>query len=90
MATRMAHRSLGEFDATKVSIEDFKECFKFYCTANNSIRGEGDHAQRKKALFVTLLGQEMFAKLKLKVLTSPTPVADFALDTIMEKLLGHY
>ena len=43
---------------------------------------------RKKALFITLLGQETFAK--LKVLTSPTPVADLNLKAIMEYLLGHY
>ena len=83
----MAHGSLREFDPTKESIEDFKEHFEFYCTANN-IRGEGEHARRKRALFITLLGQETFAK--LKVLTSPTPVSDFTLDAIMEKLLGHY
>ena len=83
----MAHGSLREFDPTKESIEDFKERFEFYCTANN-IRGEGEHARRKRALFITLLGQETFAK--LKVLTSPTPVSDFTLDAIMEKLLGHY
>ena len=83
----MAHRSLREFDPTNESIEDFKERCEFYCTANN-IRGEGEHTQQKRALFITLLGQESFTK--LKVLTSLTPVSDFTLDTIMEKLLGHY
>ena len=83
----MAHGTLREFYPTKESIEDFKERFEFYCTANN-IRGEGEHARQKRALFITLLGQETFAK--LKVLTSPTPVSDITLDDIMEKLLGHY
>ena len=83
----MAHGSLREFDLTKESIEDFKERFEFYCLANN-IKGEGEHARRKKALFITLLGQETFAK--LKNLTSPTPVADLTLEAIMEHLIGHY
>ena len=83
----MAHGSLKEFDPKKESIEDFKERFEFYCLANN-IKGDSDHARRKKALFITLLGQETFAK--LKVLTSPTPVADLTLPAIMEHLLGHY
>ena len=87
LATRMAHGSLKEFDPKKESIEDFKERFEFYCLANN-IKGDGDHARCKKALFITLLGQETFAK--LKVLTSPTPVADLTLPAIMEHLLGHY
>ena len=87
LATRMAHGSLKEFDPKKESIEDFKERFEFYCLANN-IKGDGDHARRKKALFITLLGQETFAK--LKVLTSPTPVADLTLPAIMEHLLSHY
>ena len=83
----MAHGSLREYDPTKESIQDFKEHFEFYCTAKN-IRDEGKHAQWKRALFITLLGQQTFAK--LKVLTSPMPVSDFTLDAIIEKLLGHY
>ena len=39
----MAHGSLQESDPTKEPIEDFKEHFECYCTANN-IRGEGEHA----------------------------------------------
>ena len=83
----MAHGTLKEFDPTKESIEDFKECFEFYCLAN-IVKGEGEHARHKKALFITLLGQEIFAK--LKVLTSPTPVAELTLEAVMEHLLGHY
>ena len=81
----MAHGTLREFDPVKESIEDFKERFEFYCLANN-VKGEG--ARRKKALFITLLGQETLAK--LKVLSSPTPVSDLTLEAIMEHLLGHY
>ena len=64
------------------------ERFDFYCLANN-IRGENaDAARRKKAMFITLLGQATFAK--LKVLASPTPVADLTPDAIMEHLVAHY
>ena len=83
----MAHGSLREFDPIKESIEDFKERFEFYCLANN-FWGEGDHARCKKALFITLIRQETYAK--LKILTSPSPVADLTLDAIMEHLIGHY
>jgi len=64
----MAHGNLCEFDPKKESIEDFLE---YYCVANNV---RGDDADKKKAMFLTLLGQETFAK--LKVLASPTPVIE--------------
>ena len=48
LATKMAQGSLKEFYPTKESIEDFKERFEFYCLANN-VKGEGEHARRKKA-----------------------------------------
>ena len=53
----MAHGTLRDFDPVTESIEDFKERFEFYCLANN-VKGEGEHARRKKALFITLLGQQ--------------------------------
>ena len=77
LSTRMAHETLHEFDPKKESIEDFVEHFKFYCVAN-SIRG--DYADKKKAHFVALLGQETFAK--LKTLASPTAVSGLTLDAI--------
>ena len=83
----MAHGVLREFDPLKESIEDFRERFDFYCLVNN-IRGEGDTASRKQALFLTLLGQSAFAK--LKTLASPTSINDLTLDQIMEHLIGHY
>ena len=79
----MAHGVLHEFDPLKESIEDFRERFDFYCLANN-IRGEGDTASRKQALFFTLLGQSAFAKLKTPA--SLTSVSDLTLDQIMEHL----
>ena len=60
----MAHGTLQEFDTSKESIEDFHQRFKFYCMVNNI--KDGNEAQRncKKALFITLVGQATFAKLK--------------------------
>ena len=83
----MAHGVWCEFDPLKESIEDFHKHFDFYCLANN-IRGKGDTASRKQALFLTLLGQLAFAK--LMTLASPTSVSDLTLDQIMEHLIGHY
>ena len=87
LATRMAHGSLREFDPKKKSIEDFRERFDFYCLVNN-IRDNKENLRRRKALFITLLGQAMFSK--LKVLASPTAVSDLTLDAIMEHLIGHF
>ena len=83
----MAHGVLHEFDPSKESIEDFRERFDFYCVANK-ISGEGDAARRKQALFLTLVGQSAFSK--LKTLASPTRVSELTLDQIMEYLIGHY
>ena len=75
-----------EFDPRKESVEDFYERFEFYCVANNIRPGEGDNC--KKALFLTLLGQTTFAK--LKVLANPTPVGELSLEGILERLTGHF
>ena len=47
-----------------------------------------DNTDKKKAMFVTLLGQETFAK--LKALVSPTAVNDLMLDVIVQHLTQHY
>ena len=83
----VTHGTLRDFDSTKESIEDFRERFEFYCLANN-IKGEGEALRRKKALFVTLLGQATFAK--LKDLANPNEINDLSLDDIMGLLIGHY
>jgi len=54
--------------------------------ANNLRSGEGDN--RKKALFVTLLGQGSYSK--LKALAHLTAVSDLTLDAILQHLSGHY
>ena len=88
MATRTAHGTLREFDATKESIEDFHQRFEFYCLANNI--KDGDEAQRnqKKALFFMLVGQTTFTK--LKDLANPREITDISLDNIVVLLQTHY
>ena len=78
--------TLRDFDPSKESIKDFRDRFEFYCLANN-IKGEGEALRRKKALFVTLLGKAIFAK--LKDLVNPHEIRDLSVNQIME-LLGHY
>ena len=55
-------QSVNSTHVIKEAIEDFHERFQFYCVANNLRPGEGDN--RKKALFIILLGQGSFSKLK--------------------------
>ena len=84
----MAHGTLREFDANKESIEDFHQRFEFYCLANNVKEGDEAQRNRKKALFITLVGQATFAK--LRDLASPRAIADISLDDIVELLKTHY
>ena len=60
----------------------FHERFEFYCVANNLRPGEDDN--RKKAQFVTLLGQGSYSK--LKALAHLTAVSDLMLDAILQHL----
>ena len=83
----MAHGFLKEFDPEKESIEDFRERFYFYCVGNK-IKNKGENLRRKKALFITMLGNSTFSK--LKVLASPMSVSDLSMEAIMELLVGHY
>ena len=81
----MAHGSLCEFDLKKESIKDFHEHFEFYCVANGI---QDDNAVKKKAMFIMLLGQETFAK--LKVLASPTGGERFDILVIIVQLLTQH
>ena len=85
---RMAHGTLREFDASKESIKDFHQRFEFYCLANNIKDGDEAQRSRKKALFITLVGQATFAK--LRDLASPRDIVDLSLGDIMELLKTHY
>eukprot|EP00731_Ephydatia_muelleri_P021182 Em0013g909a len=55
-------RGKEQFDPAVERLDDYKERFDFYCVAN----GIGN--DRKKALFLTKIGQRMFANLKLRAL----------------------
>ena len=83
-----AYGMMHEFDPVKESIKDFHDHFDFYCLANNIQSDRTAAAQQKQALFLTLLGQTTFAK--LKTLASPTPVNELSLDRIMEHLISHF
>jgi len=61
----MAHGHIKEFDSSKETIEDFRQWFEFYCTANNIKSDDETQQARKKALFITILGQTTFVKLRL-------------------------
>ena len=78
----MAHGSLCEFN---LKIKDFHEHFEFYCVANGI---QDDNAAKKKAMFIMLLGQETFAK--LKVLASPTTMNHLTLVIIVQLLTQHF
>ena len=88
LATRMAHGNIREFDPTKESIEDFQQCFEFYCLANNIKTEDEAQIARKKAVFVTMLGQATFAK--LRDLANPRAITDLTLADIMDVLTAHY
>ena len=83
----MAHGHIKEFDLAKETI-DFRQRFEFYCTANN-IKAE-DEAQQacKKALFVTMLGQTTFVK--LRDLACPSDVTTLTPDQVMVLLTAHF
>ena len=81
---RMMLGSLREVDPNKESVEDFDEHFEFYYMAKGN---HDDNAAKKRAMFITLLGQENFAK--LKVLASPTTMNNLTLDATVQ-LLSQY
>ena len=84
----MAHGNLREFDTSKENIDDFRQRFEFYCLANNIKEGMKHSQNRKKALFLTLVGQATFAK--LRDLASPREITEISLDDIMELLKAYY
>ena len=77
----MAHGQIKEFDSAKETIEDIRQCFGFYCTANNIKSGD-------EALFITMLGQTTFVK--LRDLASPNDIATLTLDQVVALLTAHY
>ena len=79
MATQF---SLESFNPSAESIEGYKERFDFYCTAHQIPEA------RRKALFLTRIGRNAFAK--LKTLVNPTPLNDVALSDIVTTMMQHY
>ena len=69
-------------------MEDFQQRFDFYCLPNNIKADDEAQIARKKALFVTVLGQATFAK--LRDLANPRAVTDLSLNDIVEVLTAYY
>jgi len=69
-------------------VEDFQQRFEFYCLPNNIKADDEAQIARKKALFVTVLGQATFAK--LRDLANPRAVTDLSLSDIVEVLTAYY
>ena len=88
MATRIAHTHIREFDAAKETIEDFHQRFEFYCQANEMKSEDEAQLARKKALFITMLGQTAF--LKLRDLASPSNIPTLTLNQVVEIMTAHY
>ena len=74
--------TLESFDPAVETVDDYKERFDFHCTAL------GIREERQKALFLTRIGRDVFVK--VKILASPTPLADLTLAQIVEYMKGHY
>ena len=70
--------SKDHYDPKIERIEDYKERFDFYCITH------AVSEDRRKALFLTRIGQTTHAK--LKTLVSPQPLSELTLDAIVEKL----
>ena len=84
----MAHGHIKEFDSTKETIDDFRQCFEIYCAANK-VQSENEAQQaRKKALFITMLGQ--ITLVKLRDSANPTDITTLSLDQVVKLLTAHY
>ena len=88
LATRIAHSHIREFDSAKETVEDFHQCFKFYCQANNINFKDEAQLAHKKALFMTMLGQTAF--MKLRDLASPNDISTLTLNQVVEILTAQY
>ena len=84
----MAQGHIKEYDSTKETVDDFRQRFKFYCAANNIKSDDEAQQERKKALFIIMLGQITFVK--LRDLASPADIATLSLDQVVELLTVHH
>jgi len=67
---------------------NFKQRFEFCCLANNIKADDEVQLARKKAVFITILGQETFAK--LRDLANPREITELTLNDIVDVLTAHY
>ena len=72
----------------KSQLKIFNNAFEFYCLANNIKAEDNAEIARKKAVFVTILGQATFAK--LRDLVNPNEIIDLFLVDIVGVLTAHY
>ena len=78
-----AHGHLEPFDATSEVLTDYLERFEFYCIANE-VRSES----KKKAIFLTSIGQVTFEK--AKALISPRSLEAASFEEIKNALKFHF
>ena len=79
----MAHGRLTVFEPAEESFDNYLQRFEFYCSAND-VRAE----TKKKALFLTAVGQTAFGK--IKDLINPVKLEEATFDVIKTKLREHY
>ena len=84
----MAHGHIREIDAAKETFQDFHQRFEFYYQANNMKSEDEAQLARKKTLFITMLGQTAFVK--LRDLASPSNISTLTLNQVVEILTAHY
>ena len=77
------HGKLEPFDAASEVLTDYLERFEFYCVAND-IRSES----KKKATFLTAIGQATFEK--VKALVSPRSLESTPFEEIKGALKVHF
>ena len=69
------------------SMDDYKERFELYCTANGIAEG-AEYAPRRKAIFLTAVGATTYSL--LKNLVRPRQPQELTLEAIIKELKDHY
>ena len=78
-----SHGNLESFNPVSEVFTDYLERFEFYCVANE-VRAES----KKKAVFLTSIGQAIFEK--VKALISPQSLDATPFEEIKNTLKGHF
>ena len=79
----MVHGDLGTFNGDKESIDSYLDRFDFYCIANAIT-----DTDRKKAVFMSVVGPEIYSK--LRDLLHSVSIQGAGFDVIQEKLKDHF